>query len=290
MTFEPPSLELRFGSGVEVSEENRRALAGERMSAELPTWADVLKYFPDFSGATSAFVAGSVVLGWGHAASDLDLYVIVDDPITVSPGQEAFTRDASTADPTINIVIGELSQYRADAEVWRIVQIDEIIGRFSGEIPDQEAPELGKLEQDMLYRLVSGQALHGRPWWEERRSAILNSRYGAWLAENRKLSAESYLEDVGGLLQSGDLETAVLAAREAFTFALEALLAVNGDFSINRKWLYRRLATTPLRELSLDEGWALLNGKGAAEDPRGWSERAARSAQQMLLVVEERSA
>jgi hypothetical protein len=119
---------------------------------------------------------------------------------------------------------------------------------------------------------------------------MLGSRYGLWLAEKRKLVAETFLEDVGGLLISGDLETAVLAAHEAFTIALEALFAVSGDFCVNRKWLYRRLLATDLKEISVAEAWAGLTMTGAVDDLRGWSERAARTAQRLLLTVEKAAA
>jgi hypothetical protein len=267
--------------------DNRDALAAGRISGSaLPSMAEIVEMYPDFAGAVSVYAAGSVVLGWGHAASDLDLYVVSEERLTVDERLESFERHVSTEDPVIRIVLGEFGPFRADIELWRIAQIDEIIGRFATDTPSQEAPELDQSEQDLLYRIVSGQPLHGAEWWQQRRNAINRSGYGLWLAENRKLKAETFLEDVGGLLVSGDVETALLAAHEAFVGALEAVLAVHGDYSVNRKWLYRRCLATKPPEIGVDEAWATLTMSGAADDPHGWAERTARHTQRLLLTVE----
>jgi hypothetical protein len=291
MTFEPPAMSLRFGSGSEATEENRRALSEGRLNApRIPDFPEISGKYPIFKDALSIYAAGSLVQGWAHANSDLDLYVVSEAHIEIGSELESFERHVSTRDPLIHIVLGEFGAFRADIELWRVEQIDEIIGRFSGRTPDQEAPELDKSEQDMLYRLASGRPLHGADWWQQRRDALQESSYGLWLAENRKLIAETFLEDVGGLLVSDDPHTALLAAHEAFTGALEAILAVHGDYCVNRKWLYRRMQGVDVPEIALEDAWAFLTMAGASQDPRGWAERAARTAQRLLLSVEESAA
>lgn len=288
MPFEPPAMKLRYGSGSEATAEKRQEHAGQRRgTARIPDATEITGRYPQFAGATSIYAAGSLVQGWGHANSDLDLYVISDDAVGLAgSGLEYFERQVSTADPDMFIVLGEFGAWRADIELWRTEQIDEVIGRFAGDTPSQESGELGRTEQDMLYRLVSGAPLLGEAWWRERRDTILASRYGLWLAENRKLSAEGLLEDVGGLLISGDNETAVLAARDAVFAAIEALLAVHNDLSINRKWLFRRVRQVRPPELSEQEAWQALTMVGAAEAPAEWAERTAALAQRLLLSVE----
>lgn len=291
MEFEFPSLRLQYGSGVEASEEGRQTQVAHRSGhSSIPGFAEVVKTFPDFDQAVSVFVAGSVILGWGHATSDLDLYVVTEEQISINQGLEAFDRHVSTADPLIHIVIGELGPYRADIEVWRASQIDELIGRFAERTPDQEAPDLDRTEQDMLYRLVSGRPIHGEDWWARRRKAIDESSYGLWLAERRKLFSESFLEDVSGLLDAHDAETALLAAHEAFALSVEAVLALHGDYSINRKWLYRRLQAIQPPEIGVKDAWETITMAGASSDPEAWAADTARTAQRLLLAVEGKSA
>lgn len=78
-----------------------------------------------------------------------------------------------------------------------------------------------------------------------------------------------------------------MAGREAFVCALEALVVSYDDYSINRKWLYRRLVAAEPTELTIDEGWRHLATVGAAEQLEEWAESAARLAQRLLLTVEE---
>ena len=171
MTFHPPTLRLRYGSGTEAREPDRARLEADRLGgARIPTFAQIVAKYPDFAVAECVYAAGSLVQGWGHAASDLDLYLVTEEPLVPGGELESFVRHVSTADPVIRIVLGEFGAFRADIELWRAAQIDEIIGRFTGGTPDQEKPELDKSEQDLLYRLVSGRPLHGEEWWAKRRS------------------------------------------------------------------------------------------------------------------------
>ncbi len=287
MNFEEPVIRLRFGSGSEAAETHRTMLTQARArGGEIPAYEEIATRYPAFRNALSVYAAGSIIQGWGHAASDLDLYVVTDAQLPLDGDLEAFERRVSTKDPVIHIVLGEFGPFRADIEVWRASQIDEVISWFADGTPSQEAPEPGQWEQDLLHRLASGRPLHGVAWWQERRDAIHRSGYGLWLAENRKLSAETYLEDVGGLLVSGDAQTALLSAHEALLGSVEALLATYGDYSIKRKWLYRRLVATNPSEISTEDAWALITMSGAVDDPSGWAEKAARVAQRLLLTVE----
>lgn len=291
MEFEEPVLALRYGGGNERSEEARGQLRERRLvSVALPTVEDLLRVYPDFGSASCVFVSGSVTQGWGHANSDLDLFVVSRDAITVSDvSVELFEERVSTTDPTVWLAIGEVGQFRADIELWREEQVDELIGRFAGSAPGQEGAELGRTEKELLYRISVGKPLMGEQQFSSWRDAIRTSTFGIWLAENRKLSAEGMLEDVSGMLQSGDSESAALAAREAFVGGLEALLAVYGDYSSSRKWLYRRLVAANPTEVSVADGWAALTMAGAAEDPAGWARRTAALAQRLLVAIERRS-
>src|SRR5438094_2090443 len=128
MGFEAPSLELKYGQGSEASEQERNRLTAERLQhgATLPSIHEITTKYPAFADTLSVYAAGSVVQGWGHANSDLDLYAITDEPLTVDENLESFVRHVSTSDPVIRIVLGEVGAFRADIEVWRSVQIDEI--------------------------------------------------------------------------------------------------------------------------------------------------------------------
>jgi predicted nucleotidyltransferase len=283
-------MNLRYGSGSEATEDNRRRFSEQRLGDhKIPSYDEITANYPAFENAVTVFVAGSVVQGWSHANSDLDLYIVTNERTTAGD-LETFERRVSTSDPVIRIALGEFGAYRADIELWRAIQIDEIIGRFAGSTPSQEAPELDKTEQDLLFRLASGTPLHGDEWWRERREALSKSCYGSWMAENRKLIAETFLEDTAGLLISGDYHTAVLTAREAIVLSLEAVFAIHGDYSVSRKWLYRRLQALPLAEITIEQAWEGIAMIGATDDLGGWAKKTAHTAQALLRAVEEAAA
>ncbi|MEU9047979.1 MULTISPECIES: hypothetical protein [unclassified Kitasatospora] len=291
MAFEAPSLTLKYGTGREASAEGREALLKGRLAElQLPTAADVHAKYPAFADATSVFVSGSLIWGWAHANSDLDLYVISKEPFVAGPGMETFERHISTADPLIWITLGEFGPFRTDIEIWREEQVDEIIGRFANGVPNQEMPEIGMSEHDMLHRLASGAPIAGDDWFNSRRDAIRASSFSAWLAEAKKLDAEGFLEDVAGLLASNDEHAAVIAAREAFNRSLAGLLALYGEYGVSPKWMFKRVLAAQPTEISKDEAWELLTMKGCHEAPAKWAEHAAAVATRLLIGIEEKTA
>jgi hypothetical protein len=273
---------LRYGSGADTAAESFEA----HDLAALPTFNDIVERYPGVRDATCVFAAGSVVLGWGHGTSDLDLYVISERRLDLDESLEVFQRTISTSDPEMAIAVGEAGRYRLDIEFWLESQVDEVIARFTGDVVSQEAPDVGEPEQDMMYRLASGRPLQGDHWWRQRRAAILGSSYATWLSEHRKMWAESLLEDIVGLAATDDVETAVLAAHSGLILAVEALLASYGDLSVSRKWLYRRVVDTAPPGLPASEAWSALAMQGAFDDPRRWIKETGDLIQRLLYAVE----
>ncbi|MFE5792297.1 hypothetical protein ACFQ8C_06905 [Streptomyces sp. NPDC056503] len=280
---------LKYGTGKEATAEGRDELRQKRAGQNaIPSLDDVLADYPEFAPSTCIFVSGSLTQGWGHAKSDLDLYVISEEPLDLSnPQLELYEQTVSTDPAGMHVAIAELGHYRADIELWLVSQVEQLIGRFDAAVPSQEAAALGHGEKDLFYRLVAGAPLSGDAWWSSARERILASSYGLWLAENRKLMAEGQLEDVSGLLESGDEHSAALAAREGLVLGLEAALALGGDYSPSRKWLHRRTEVAKNLPVATDVVWSALTMQGATEEPGRWASRTAGLIQQLILPVEE---
>ncbi|MFE3638536.1 hypothetical protein [Streptomyces sp. NPDC059168] len=291
MEFEEPGLDLLFGSGREASEVQRKNMGEQRLNAgAVPGHAELVASYPELSSAICTFASGSLTQGWAHGKSDLDLFVVFQDAVQKSDlhNLELLEVRVSTTDPVSWIALGELGQYRADIELWRESQIDELIERFSSS-PDKYTVRPNYAEQDLLYRLSQGVSLAGDTWLAQRKETLLASAYGPWLAESQKLDAEGMLEDVEGLLMSGDGESAALAAHRGFSMALHALLALYGDYSSSHKWLYRRLVAAAPTELTLAEGWAALSMSGCDGAPADWAGKTAALIQRLLTAVEKRA-
>ncbi|MFE9813336.1 hypothetical protein [Streptomyces sp. NPDC005548] len=256
----------------------------------MPGATELLTAYPVFAPAVAVFASGSITQGWAHAKSDLDLFAVMPGPVDKDemPGLELLEVRTTTEDPVSWIALGEIEQYRADIEVWHAAQVDELVARFATPA-DKYTVRPNNAEKDLLYRLSKGVALAGEDWLIAHQQALYKSSYGAWLAENQKLDAEGFLEDVEGLLQSGDGHSAALAAHRGVTTALGALLALYDDYSSSQKWLYRRLVAAEPKELSAAEGWAALSMSGCSDDPAGWAATSARLIERMLTAVELRN-
>jgi hypothetical protein len=280
---------LKYGTGKEATAEGRGELQRKRRSEKaIPSLGEILATYPEFTPSTCIFVSGSLTQGWGHAKSDLDLYVISEAPLDVSnPQLELYKQGISTEPSEMYVAVAELGHYRADIELWLLPQVEQLIARFESSVPSQEAAALGHNEKELFYRLVAGAPLSGDDWWRVTRERILSSCYGLWLAENRKLMAEGQLEDVAGLLESGDTHSAALAAREGLVLGLEAALALGGDYSASRKWLHRRTEVAKRLPVATEEIWSALTMEGATSEPGKWAARTAELIQQLILPVEE---
>jgi len=292
MEFEEPTLTRLYGKGKEASQAQRETMNAARASlTAIPGLDDLLQAYPAFKDATCVFASGSLTEGWAHAKSDLDLFGIFSGTVAADSldGLELIKVKTTTSDPTSWIALGEVGSYRADIEVWSEAQVDELIGRFTSTGADKYTVRPNPAERDLLYRLSKAVPLAGESWLVLRREALMDSTYGAWLAENQKADAEGLLEDVAGLLESGDAHSAVLAAHRGFIIALGSLLAAYGDYCPSQKWLYRRLETVRPDELTTADGWRVLIMDGCAADPAGWAERTARLIQRMLTGVELRA-
>ncbi|MFI0718863.1 hypothetical protein [Streptomyces sp. NPDC021224] len=287
--YEPPSLTLRHGSGREATGDSRDRLRALRMlPGNVPSAEEIFAAYPQFAGSTCVFVSGSLTLGWGHAHSDLDLYVVSADGGAAASGPAGLLEDRAFAEDAVApVALGEIGQFRADIELWGEGQVDELIRRFTPRPPPGRVT-VRRGERDLLYRLTTGVAVTGHAWWDARRQAVLASGYGQWLARNRKVHAEGALEDASGLLISGDPDAAALAAREGYVAGLEMVLALHADFSSSHKWLLRRLLSASPAEVGAGEAREVLLMADCARDPAAWARRTVSAAQRLILMIEER--
>jgi hypothetical protein len=286
--YESPTLELAYGTGKESSAEERASMRRDRGSAlkTLPLLSELLATWPLLNDMSMIFLSGSVVQGWGHANSDLDYYVFSDEYTEPDRSvMETAKRSVGTSDPYIHIGVGQVGSYRADVEFWTLGQVQELVRAFEKNAQDYEAPEIGRTEQDMLYRLSIGRPLRGHETFNELRDNLLSGYYRHYVATARKMGAESTAEDVAGLLESGDDRAAAIAAQLGLLAATEAALAVHGDWSVNRKWLARRI---PILAAHVDETvlWEALAMRDAHVDPRGYAERTLRLTTKLISVAE----
>lgn len=214
----------------------------------------------------SAFVSGSLVVGWGHPNSDLDVYVVSDDP---PPVPIMSTYRVPVEPETIGTIVRYVDEGRVDVEYWRPAQIDQIVRKvgdydFEGDVPTTEVLESEEI--DILSRLAAAAPIEGEDWLAARQAELEASAVRTIVTLVLFQGADDALDDADGLLKSHDLPAAVLSARRAFGLTVDGLTASYGELAQGERWRARKLLRTKPAELSWDEYWEIETMRGFDED------------------------
>jgi hypothetical protein len=213
------------------------------------------------------FASGSTVLGRAHARSDLDLYVVGEEP---APPAEARLVMLPFAQP-VPVVFTVIDEVDVELQFWRESAIDALVERVSAAAAGQS--RLSPAEISFFHRLLTGRPLGGSSWLLRRRRALLGAGLREVVADAAAREAESYVQDCEGLLSVGDLPSATLCARKAFGRAVDAALARAGDLSASERWRARRVAEHGLEALSWEQYWTLESMAGfRRDDASAWIE------------------
>jgi hypothetical protein len=253
------------------------------------TARDIFEHLPFLKDPLAIYYTGSVALGWNHARSDLDIYVVTREPVDIShaTGQH-WSVDVDADPPTVEFVQGALGPYRAHVWFWLESQVNRVFERM----PEQDLAavySLSNADWSFVYKLSIGRAMHGEEWLEAQQERLRRTNLSRALALWNVASAYQLLEDVEGFLISGDVHSAVLAAQEASRYTIDALLFETGDVTKLTKWRARRMRAANLEHLSFEEYWRLETMVGFdVNDPRPWVKATAHRSHDLLIGVAQR--
>ncbi|MDQ5820889.1 MAG: hypothetical protein M3540_05560 [Actinomycetota bacterium] len=235
----------------------------------------------------AVFVSGSLVAGWQHANSDVDLYVITDAEPASAPA--AYSRVRLEPD-LVPIVVGFAEGRRFDVEYWQEGQVDQVLAKvesFDLEGEESAGSDLGAEEADFLYRLSVGVALEGEDWLRRRQTALEHSAIRPIFTSLAFNHADGFIEDAVGLLRSGDHETAILCAHRGFQLVVDGLLAHYGELSPSAKWRARKVHAAHPAELAWERYWELETMRGLDLDrPATWVEDVLQECQRIMEAVD----
>ncbi|GAA2220378.1 hypothetical protein GCM10009850_122330 [Nonomuraea monospora] len=200
---------------------------GKTTIAGLPAAHAIARQLAGTAGAPAAFLAGSLVEGFGNATSDIDVYL-------VGPGLRRAREQYAAGHRRIDV--HQLSPSDLDAALDRVA---------AATLPgDGSAPVFPEGDLMLLTRLRSGEVVSGddlvRPrlqrlgelWARLRRLVVFK-----WLT-----AAHAELEDFHGLYDDGDVDAATLTARSALQAAGKAVAASRDELHLGQKWVWRQLA------------------------------------------------
>lgn len=193
-----------------------------------------------------AVVSGSLVMGLGHAISDLDLYLARTDGTPVR-GQGAIVNGFCVhVNPLTKQKVRELAGY---GDSFRVSS------------SDRAQLSLGPADNKLLLRLVNGTVLLADDHFRALLDSIDLDVVRQLVILRHACHAVELQEDVYGALASSDPMTAATASHRALLHALEAGLGGVGEVYDHEKVVLRRLARHGGTEHLLAQVWELLNGE-----------------------------
>ena len=188
------------------------------------------------------YLAGSLVEGFGNEGSDIDVYVIYDSSedisIKSSNQNEVLLK---TEFSYVNNIIHDGKRF--DFEYWSINDVKNLIDKVNSINPNAEQYliRLNKEEQDFLHRFKISQCIYNEELYNKYKQQVSFEKLQFIQAVSLSEQYSSYIEDLQGALDSGDLETAYLITHLLIETALTSFLCANGETNPSRKWLLRKL-------------------------------------------------
>ncbi|WP_317447675.1 hypothetical protein [Streptomyces collinus] len=221
----------------------------------------------------AVYCAGSVIRGWGNPTSDVDVYVVTDEPWA---GKQAEHVALRLAPENIAVEVLVHEGRRWDVEYWTDGQVEQVLAKVSHQALETGA-DLGSLlepaEFDLLDGITHGLDVSDHSWRLRRHADLSASALRTLLISRALLRYDEYAEDAVGQLAAGDHESAVITAKLAFGFAIDALLAGHGWWGKSPKWRARRFRAAAPAELTFERYWRLETMADFDPDqPRRWVE------------------
>lgn len=237
-------------------------------------------------GYLAVYAGGSLVQGWGNATSDLDIFVVTPTRWDSESAQlDTVALDPNTI-PVEGIYVGDR---RWDIEYWLESQVDELFGKVGADQLEGSQPagrRLSHAEIGFLQKLSHSVLIDREEWWEARRRRLAESPLCTVMALRALHEMDIYTEDAVGQLAAGDVESAVLSAKNSWLWAVHALLSSHGQFGESAKWFARRFRAANPPELSFDEYWAAETMRSFdPEAPERWVEEILRLCQRISTAL-----
>jgi hypothetical protein len=203
-----------------------------------------------YPAGLTAYVAGSLVEGYGNPQSDLDLFVLFEGaPPVAEGGAVAAAFDGAGI---YRIDLDYIDGIRVDTECWPLQVVLDVARRLNeAKAEDWTAPV--SLPEE-VFQLAHGVRI-GLPVAAEAEFARVRAAFDwdhvcllRYLRHMSLYTASS--EDAVGAVQAGDHATALLTSREALGSATDALLAASGSTNTKPKWRFTKLRAMGLADVA----------------------------------------
>ncbi len=205
------------------------------------------------------FVVGSAAFGWSNKRSDVDLCLISTEPWS---GPESVGVPVPLEPTTVQWQTFHADDRGWDLAYWADGQVDQMLDKISWDRYDRVRAAsndvLAPREEIFLGRLADCVPLVGEEWVARRRAEVEASAFKSILVTRSLGYAGMAVEDALGQMENGDLNSAVLSARNALGYTVDALLEERGQYGSHiRKWRARRFEAANPEVLQFAQYWDL---------------------------------
>ena len=205
-------------------------------------------------------LVGSLAEGLGNATSDVDVLVLVEEDAG-PPGALTGAILRSTAG-TESLTYRDGVEVNVEVVRWSTVHASttaflELAPMFYAERGELDIPLIPLHERRLLHRIRTGLPLFGGDRAAAVRSELLLEMLPIYAALEGMIEYDEYMEDALGMLAT-DPTGAILAARTAHLYVLQALLACFGETNQNPKWLARLLTRHEVRVPQREVAYRLM--------------------------------
>jgi predicted nucleotidyltransferase len=249
--------------------------------------ANVLTRVLSSSGCpTTAWVSGSMVEGLGNPSSDIDIFVALPQ---IGPSLPTTRRNLDHS--TYATVEGGR---RFDVEYWSEEKIGDLANKLAeAPIADPMSNTLHYFEYwetEFIHRILVGLPLLNEEAFMRLRGCFNRRRLGAYLATNAIHRVDDAFDDTVGMLLGGDLDCAVLRARDTVEFSIDAMLYANGVTNDKTKFrptkVKRLLEEQPDFRRHLSRLWHFQSLPVGMEERRAYVEDALRYSSELVEYVQ----
>lgn len=191
------------------------------------------------SGFTGAvYVSGSLVEGFGNPGSDIDVFVIGDH----GPVGELVIHKAR-----FSITIHFLGKRRVDFESWSEAHVADLARRLSEVHLGQEfvAEKLDVVEELFVHRIRIGLPLANPERFAALRRRFDFDLFRGYLVQQSIHRIDGAIEDLLGMLEADDRDTAIFRARDLVSLTCDAFCHQAGNTNPLPKWRLRVLRALP---------------------------------------------
>jgi len=237
--------------------------------------------------ALAAFCVGSVARGWATPTSDVDVYVVTDEPFRSA---EAVGITVPLHPDVIWAHIAYFDGHRWEIKYWANGQIDQLLDKVSMKSfdSDEMTMTLIDVEEGFLERMLTCLTITGEPWVAACRDRVRNSAYREFIVSRSLAGVDKAAENAIGQLAANDVYGAVLSAHSAMGYTVDALLDSMGCHgTITPKWRPRRMRDAAPAVLPFDQYWAMETMADLDRDnPEPWVRQIISWCQRMTMEIE----